>query len=161
MQGLAAKGWRLALGALAALGLMCGAALAQKRGGIMTVPIVDGPPSASIHEEATVMVVVAFMPVFNNLVIYDQHTPQNRPDTIRPELADKWAWSTDNKALTFTLHQGVKWHDGKPFTSADVKCTWDMISGLAPGKIRRSPRQEWYGNLESISINGDHEVTFH
>jgi peptide/nickel transport system substrate-binding protein len=56
---------------------------------------------------------------------------------------------------------GVKWHNGKPFTSADVKCIWDMVSGLVPGKIRKSPRQTWFTNLKEITVNGDHEVTFH
>ena len=46
-----------------------------------------------------------------------------------PDLATEWAWSNDGKDLTFKLRDGVKWHDGKPFTSADVKCTWDMLIG--------------------------------
>jgi len=59
------------------------------------------------------------------------------------------------------LRQGVRWHDGKPFTSADVKCTWDMVSGLAPDKIRKSPRREWWDNLEKITVDGDFAVSFH
>ena len=101
------------------------------------------------------------MGLFNNLIVYDQHKMQNRDDTIVPDLATKWAWDSRRTALTFTLRDGVKWHDGKPFTSADVKCTWDMVSGLTPGKIRKSPRQEWYGNVEKIAANGESEVTFH
>jgi peptide/nickel transport system substrate-binding protein len=27
------------------------------------------------------------------------------------------------------LHEGVKWHDGQPFTARDVKCTWDLLQG--------------------------------
>ncbi len=134
---------------------------AQKRGGVLTLPHLDTPPSPSIQEEATVSVVIPFMALFNNLVIFDQHEPQNRMDTIRPELATGWTWSNEGKTLTFPLRQGVKFHDGKPFTSADVKCTWDMVSGLAPGKIRKSPRQAWFGNLKEITVNGDFEVSFH
>ena len=134
--------------------------MAQKRGGVLTVSHIDSPPSPSIQEEATASVVVPFMAVFNNLVIYDQHKPINTFDTILPELASKWVWSTDQKALTFTLRPGVQWHDGKLFTSADVKCTWDMVSGLEPGKIRKSPRKLWWENLEKITVNGAMEVTF-
>ena len=155
---------RAMVGAMAALALclgMPGLAQAQKRGGVMTVSHIDSPPSPSIQEEATASVVIPFMAVFNNLVIYDQHKPVNTFDTIVPELATKWAWSDDRKNLTFTLRHGVKWHDGKPFTSADVKCTWDMVSGLAPGKIRKSPRKLWWDELEKITVNGDMEVTFH
>jgi len=39
-------------------------------------------------------------------------------------------------ALTFHLHQGIKWHDGKPFTAADVKRTWDALAGKASEKFR-------------------------
>ena len=80
------------------------------------------------------------MAVFNNLVIYDQHVAQNSPESIVPELATGWEWSEDGKALTFPLRQGVKWHDGKPFTAADVKCTWDLLTGTA-GQMRINPRK--------------------
>ena len=88
-----------------------------KQGGIFRIYHRDSPGSASIHEGATISINVPFMPVFNNLVIYDQHIAQNSLDDIRPELAESWAWSADKKTLTFKLRQGVKWHDGKPFTS--------------------------------------------
>ncbi|MDB5404782.1 MAG: peptide transporter substrate-binding protein, partial [Rhodopila sp.] len=136
-------------------------AMAQKRGGTLIVPHIDTPPSPSIQEEATASVVIPFMPLFNNLVLFDQHIAQHSLETIRPELASAWKWSDDGTALTFTLRQGVKWHDGVPFTSADVKCTWDMVSGLVPGKIRKSPRQTWWTNLKEITVDGDYEATFH
>ena len=151
---------RLIFGAIAALACIL-PAHAQKHGGILTIPHIDTPPSPSIQEEGTASVVIPFMAMYNNLVIFDQHIAQHKIETIRPELATEWTWSADGKTLTFALRDGVKWHDGKPFTSADVKCTWDMVSGLTPGKIRKSPRQAWFGNLAEISVNGDREVTFH
>jgi peptide/nickel transport system substrate-binding protein len=63
--------------------------------------------------------------------------------------------------LTFKLRQGVKWHDGKPFTAADVKCTWDLLQGKAEQKFRANPRKAWYWNLDGVSTNGDDEVIFH
>ena len=63
-------------------------------------------------------------------------------DTIIPDLATSWAWSEDGKELTFKLRQGVKWHDGKPFTAADVKCTWDLLLGIAQRKAPRQPAQD-------------------
>ena len=136
-------------------------AMAQKQGGVLRMYHRDSPASMSILEEATISVVVPMMPVFNNLVVYDQHAAQNSLKTIVPELADSWSWSGDGKDLTFKLHQGVKWHDGKPFTSADVKCTWDLQTGKGAQKLRLNPRKSWYENLDSVTVNGDYEATFH
>src|SRR5262245_924844 len=95
-------------------------ALAQKGGGTMRMYVWDNPPSASIHEEATVSTVMPFMALFSNLVLYDQHQRLNSVDTIRPELATSWSWDASKTRLTFTLRKDVKWHDGKPFTAKDV-----------------------------------------
>ncbi len=150
------------LGGLAAA-LMCsnGIALAQKSGGVLKMYHRDNPPSASIHEEATNSTVIPFMSLFNNLVLYDQGKPQNSPQDIVPDLAKSWSWSADNKDLTFKLQDGVKWHDGQPFTAKDVVCTFDLLTGKGEQKLRRNPRQSWYGNVESVTANGDHEVTIH
>src|ERR1700759_4934886 len=88
-------------------------AIAQKSGGILKIQHFDSPASMSILEESTRAAEEPAMPVFNNLVVFDQHIAQNSLKTVRPDLADKWAWSDDGKTLTFTLRQGVKWHDGK------------------------------------------------
>jgi peptide/nickel transport system substrate-binding protein len=138
-----------------------GAALAQKQGGTLTLYHFDSPPSMSIHEEASAVADVPMMAVFNNLVVYDQHVPQNTLQSIVPDLATDWSWDEDRTELTFRLHQGVKWHDGKPFTARDVKCTWDLITGKSSEKLRVNPRKSWYKNLAEVTTNGDYEVTFH
>jgi peptide/nickel transport system substrate-binding protein len=136
-------------------------ASAQKSGGILKISFFDNPASMSLHEEATGAALRPAMGIFNNLVMYDQHEAQNRPDTIIPDLAESWAWSEDGKELTFKLRQGVKWHDGKPFTAADVKCTWDLLTGTGTEKLRVNPRKSWYLNLEQVTISGDYAATFH
>jgi ABC-type transport system substrate-binding protein len=100
-----------------------------KHGGILKIYHRETPPSLSIHEEATFSVNIPMMGVFNNLVVYDQHKPQNSIQTIVPELATSWAWDQAGSTLTFKLREGVTWHDGKPFTAKDVKCTFDLIQG--------------------------------
>ena len=144
----------------AIVALLAGPALAQKAGGTLRVSHRDNPPSASIHEEATISTVMPFMAVYNNLVVFDPDSKQNRPDRIVPDLATEWTWGNDGKDLTFKLREGVKWHDGKPFTSADVKCTWDMLTAK-DSKLRKNPRRSWYFNLNEVTTNGDYEVTFH
>src|SRR5437868_6076942 len=125
-----------ATGALLAAGLVAAPANAQKSGGVLKVHHQDSPASMSIIEEATYSTVVPMMGVFNNLVLYKQDEPQNSLDTIVPDLATEWSWSEDGKELTFKLRQGVKWHDGKQFTAADVKCTYDLLLGKTPDKLR-------------------------
>src|SRR5215468_2151267 len=132
-----------------------------KSGGVLKIYHRETPGGISIHEEATFSTNVPMMGVFNNLVIYDQHKPQNSTDTIMPELATSWAWNADKTALTFKLREGVKWHDGQPFTAKDVKCTWDMLRGVSEQKFRKNPRKDWYANVTEISTNGDSEATFH
>ena len=114
----------------------------------------------SILEESTLSTVLPVMGVFNNLVIYDQHVPQNSLQLIVPELATRWSWSEDGTRLTFELRKDVKWHDGEPFTARDVQCTWDMLAGKSSAKLRINPRRSWYNNLEEVTTNGDYQATF-
>jgi peptide/nickel transport system substrate-binding protein len=155
---------KIAFGALAAAAvLVLGLpdASAQKAGGTLRAYPLDNPPSASIHEEATISTVQPFMSVFNNLVIFDQHATRNSIEAIRPELATQWRWNDDNTKLTFTLREGVRFHDGKTFTSADVKCTWDTIAEKRDAGWRKNPRKPWYFNLREVTADGPAQVTFH
>jgi len=136
-------------------------ALAQKQGGMLRVFHRDSPASMSILEEGSISVIMPMMGVFNNLVLFDQHVPQNRVETIVPDLATSWTSNEEGTELTFTLRADVKWHDGKPFTAADVKCTYDLLSGKAKEKLRLNYREAWFLNLDETTTNGDREVTFH
>src|SRR5467141_4945444 len=102
--------------------------MAQKSGGVLKIYHRDSPASMSILEEGTNSTEIPMMGVFNNLVMYDQHLAQNSLASIVPDLATDWSTSEDGTQLTFHLRKGVKWHDGKPFTAADVKCTWDLLN---------------------------------
>jgi peptide/nickel transport system substrate-binding protein len=98
-------------------------ALAQKAGGILKISHFDSPASMSLLEESTTAAIRPAMGVFNNLVVYDQNVPQNSMRSIVPELATGWSTNEEGTELIFPLRHGVKWHDGKPFTAQDVKCT--------------------------------------
>jgi peptide/nickel transport system substrate-binding protein len=151
-----------AAAAVLALGVGFGASVAeaQKSGGVLKFYHRGTPPSGSIHEEATNSTISPYMGVFNNLIMFDQHKPTNSAETIVPDLATEWAWDASKTKLTFKLRSGVTFHDGKPFSSKDVVCTWNLILGKSKPKLRKNPRKSWYTNLESVTANGDSEVTF-
>jgi peptide/nickel transport system substrate-binding protein len=128
---------------------------------MLRVHALDSPPSMSMHEEVDAVPARATMGLFNNLVMFDQHVKQNSMQSIVPDLATGWSWSEDGTELTLPLREGVKWHDGEPFTARDVKCTWDLLTGKSGEKLRLDPRKSWWRNLEEVTTNGDYEVTFH
>src|SRR5580693_4211790 len=121
-------------GVLMAMLTLSNAVFAQKSGGTLKIGHFDSPASMSMLEESTLATNRPTMGVFNNLVIFRQDEPQNTLDSIVPELATSWTSSEDGTELTFPLRHGVKWHDGKPFTAADVKCTIDLLQGKAVEK---------------------------
>jgi peptide/nickel transport system substrate-binding protein len=149
-----------AAAALLAANVAAGPAAAQKQGGVLRMPHGDSPASMSILEESTIAAEAPMMGVFNNLVMFDQHVAQNSLQSIVPDLATGWSWNEEGTELKMPLRQGVKWHDGKPFTASDVKCTWDMLAGRSTEKLRLNPRKSWYRNLDEVVVNGDYEVTF-
>src|SRR5438874_4787920 len=151
----------LVAGAMLALGIAAvGPAQGQKTGGVLRAYSLDSPASMSIHEEVTVFAQRPMMGVFNNLVTFDPKIRQNSLASVVPDLAESWTWDEDGKQLTFKLRQGVKWHDGKPFTAKDVQCTWDLLLGKASEKLRVNPRKAWYRNLDSVTTKGDYEASF-
>src|SRR5436305_12722955 len=150
----------VALALLAAAALTT-PALAQKSGGILRVYSADSPPGLNIYEQATPWGQGPLMGVYNNLILADQHVAQVSLEAIVPDLASKWEWNEDGTALTFTLRQGVKWHDGQPFTAKDVLCTVDLMLDKATQKVRFNPRKSNFSNLDTVTADGDYEVTFH
>lgn len=135
-------------------------AWAQKYGGVLKV-LARGVATLSIHEDSGGAGPWGSYPLFSNLVEFDPHAKTVSVDALVLDLAEKWGWSADGKALTFTLRPGAKWHDGKPVTSADVKDTYDVVRGVSQKRLKTSPRRGWYGNVTSLTTNGDLEVTFH
>jgi len=103
---------------------------------------------------------VPMMGVMNNLVMYKQDVPQNSQQSIVPDLAESWSWNDDSTRLTFKLRAGVKWHDGKPFTANDVKCTWDLLRGEGGERLRLNPRKEWWQNVDRVTADSNLEATF-
>ena len=134
-----------------------------KRGGILNSLLIEDPPGLIIHESATVSNVWPMSPCYSNLVLFDPLKPLESVDTVIPELAERWSWQDNYKNLVFFLRKNVKWHDGKPFTSADVKYTFDVAREApdAPAKLRLSARKEWWTNVAAIEAPEPYTVVFH
>lgn len=98
-----------------------GFAQTPKRGGTLTAIIQPEPVilTSAINTAAPTGTVSGN--IFDGLVDYDA---QLNP---KPALAERWEVSPDGLNITFHLRKGVKWHDGKPFTSADVKWTLENV----------------------------------
>ena len=133
-----------------------------KRGGILNSVLTEDPPGLLVHESATISNVWPMSPCYSNLVIFDPLKPLDSAETVIPELAEKWSWQDNYRNLVFFLRKNVRWHDGRPFTSADVKYTFDAVREApdSVGKLRTSPRKDWYANVEAIEAPEPHTVVF-
>ena len=88
---------------------------AQKRGGTLVMLVQPEPPTLASYLSTSGPIGQVSSKVYEGLLEYDF--------SLKPVsgLAESWKVSPDGKTITFTLQKGVKFHDGKPFTSADVK----------------------------------------
>ena len=106
---------------------------APKKGGILQLAISDtGGPQESLDPAVQTNVNDG---VYTDL-LYDALTVQDDEWNVHPVLAESWESNADVTEWTFKLRQGVKWHDGKPFTSKDAAYTIsrqleeDLASGI-------------------------------
>ncbi len=83
-------------------------------------------------------IVPAFVPLTNNLInarlntlVYDTLVRYDTQLNVQPGLATSWEWSSDFLRLTLRLRPGVKFHTGRPFTSADAKFNLERVRNPA------------------------------
>ena len=126
-----------------------------RRGGILNAALAANPPSLDVHQEQTFAVAQPLGPIYNSLIVFDPHGYPN----IIGDLAKSWSVSADHLSYTFTLHQGVTFHDDSPLTSADVKASWDRMVFPPEGVI--SPRRGNYPMIKSIEAPDPYTVVFH
>jgi len=146
--------------------LVGGPAVSQtpKSGGTLNITQrEDLPQGFAVHETGTISTSWPAMACLNNLVFFDPLKKVESAETVIGELAEKWSWQDNYRNLVFLLRKGVKWHDGQPFTSKDVKFTFDMLREApdAQGKLRINPRKDWYANVQNIEAPDPHTVIFH
>ena len=100
---------------------VAGPGVAQVRGGTAVVVVQADPGHLNPAISTGSHVHAVADSLYNALVELDRDL---RP---QPDLAQRWAVSERGTVYTFSLAPNVKWHDGTPFTSADVKFTFDEV----------------------------------
>jgi peptide/nickel transport system substrate-binding protein len=121
--------------------------------GVQTTPNSFNPILATNTTEASLDRLI-----FDPLVTVDQTGKKEIPvlaETV-PTL-DNGGISKDGRTLTYHLRQNVVWHDGAPFTSADVKFTWDAIDNGRNNVISTTG----YSLVKSVDTPDAHTVVFH
>src|SRR6266581_7116927 len=125
-------------------------------GGELIFLVPSEPPSYDGHREGTFGTIHPFAPLYNTLLRID---PTDRTGT-RPvaDLAESWTISPDGMTYTIKLRQGVRFHDGSPMTSRDVKASYDKIISPPAGVI--SMRKGAYQVVEAVEAVDPHTVRF-
>jgi peptide/nickel transport system substrate-binding protein len=77
---------------------------------------------------------------------------------VKPQLAASWEVSSDGRAYSFALKPGIKFHDGSPFTSADVKAA--MERGAAESSVN-ALKKALFSEIESVETPDALSVTLH
>jgi peptide/nickel transport system substrate-binding protein len=137
---------------LAALALAPSTAAQERppRGGTLVVAINADPGHLNPALTTSGATHAAAELAFNGLVGRDERgDPQ-------PELAESWRVEQNGAAYRFRLRGGVTWHDGKPFTSADVKFTFEELLLKYHARTKASVG----GTLAGIDTPDDRTVVF-
>ncbi len=127
---------------------------AQKRGGVLNWFAYGDPARLDVFVENALISQQAVAGVFSGLL---QDSPDD-PSQIVPDLATSYDVSNKGKTYTFHLRKGVKWHDGKPFTSADVKATTDHIFDPQTKSTRCGPMLA--PMVDKVTVVDDFTVRF-
>ena len=125
------------------------AAKAENYGGTLAFLVQPEPPTLASYVSTSGPIGLVMPKVYEGLFDYDND------GKMVPILAESYNMSADGKTVTFKLRQGVKWHDGKPFTSADVKFTiLEVLKKVHP----RGPNS--FREVSSIDTPDAHTAIF-
>ena len=130
------------------------AADTPRRGGILLAAIGADAPSLDPHQEQTFATMQPVAPLYSTLLQID---PYSYPNVIG-DLATEWKISPDGLTYTFKIRPSVRFHDGSPLTSADVKASYDKI--VFPPEGVRSIRKEHYAAVALVEAPDPTTVVF-
>lgn len=109
--------WRHVAIVTAILAALAPASAAPKRGGTVVAVVVPEPTFLVSAHNPIGGVLEVSSKMFEGLLTYDLDMK------LQPALAERWEVAADGLSIKLILRQGVRWHDGKPFTSQDVAFT--------------------------------------
>jgi peptide/nickel transport system substrate-binding protein len=150
---------RMILRALASgLGVILGSSLAlgdtPKKGGILNFAVVAEPPNYDCHGSTTFALVHPVAPHYSLLVKFDG---KDYPKVV-PDLAENWTISPDKLTYTFKVRSDVKFHDGSPLTSEDIKASYNRIISPPEGVV--SIRKAYYAQIGAVETPDPTTVVF-
>lgn len=143
-----------------------GATSTTAAGGTIGAPATTGVLNVFPSGQQTTAFVRNFNPFAANPLypIYGIYEPLMVVNVIKgeltPWLADKYTWSSDNKTLTFTLHDGVKWSDGQPLSANDVLYTFNLLKSNPALQGSGIQAIGSNGYVSSVSAPDDKTVVF-
>src|SRR6195256_5947900 len=131
---------------LAALAFGAGTAQAQtpKKGGTLTYAISAETPNYDCHGSDTFACLHFAAPFYSTLLRFNL----SKFPELEGDLADSWTAAPDLMTYTFKLHPGVKFSDGTPLTSADVKASYDRLRNPPDGVV--STRKATFSDIGTI-----------
>lgn len=145
--------------AIAACAMLVPAAFAADkpvRGGELTYVVpASGFPSMDAHRETTYAVIHPLRPFYSLLIMANPDNPADPTDFVG-DVASSWSESSDGKTFTFKLRKNVKFHDGTPMTSKDVKASLDKV--MFPPSGVPSSRKAMYNMVDRIEAPDPYTV---
>lgn len=144
----------LAVGLLT-LGVSVAEAQAPKSGGMLNFAVVAEPPTIDCHAVSTFAFAHPGLPHYSKLLKWKGNHDNLK---IVGDAAKSWEMSPDGLTFTFKLHDNIKFHDGTPLTSADVKASYDRIIKPPEGVI--SVRRAQYADITSVEATDPMTVVF-
>ena len=119
------------------------------------MPSVAEPPTTDCHGSTTFAMIHPVAPQYSTLL--KAVGPHDKTQIVG-DLAESWEMSPDGLTFTFKLRQGVKWHDGSPFSSADIKATYERIVNPPEGVV--SSRKAVHQDIKEITTPDANTVVF-
>jgi peptide/nickel transport system substrate-binding protein len=132
-------------------------ALAQtpKKGGTLNFAVVAEPPTLDCHGVTTFAFAHPARPHYSTLLKWQGDVKTQK---IVGDLATEWNVSADGLTYTFKLHPNVKFHDGAPMTSEDVKASYDRIVNPPEGVL--SVRRALFQSIKEVTTPDATTVVF-